>query len=92
MLVIVISGVSIVNTTESTEGDLEQNKALRVDSELEKMWAVIMISWIIVYVNGKKIFIYLCLSLSLNLFFLKIELMVDFIKSQDSQVDFWHGL
>ncbi|XP_076207759.1 CD160 antigen-like [Aptenodytes patagonicus] len=44
-----VTGVSTVNTTES---DLEQNKALRVDSELEKMWAVVMISWIIVYVKG----------------------------------------
>lgn len=47
-----VTGVSIANTTERTEGDLEQNKALRVDSELEMMWAVVMISWIIVYVKG----------------------------------------
>ncbi|XP_063213704.1 uncharacterized protein LOC134525980 isoform X2 [Chroicocephalus ridibundus] len=46
-----VTGVSVVNTTERTEGDLEQNKAPRVDSELEQMWAVIMISWIIVYVK-----------------------------------------
>lgn len=83
-MVIVISGVIIVNTTERTESDLEQNKALRVDSGLEQMWAVVMISWIIVYVKGKKT------SLSLLLSFLKIELMIDSIKSQVSQVDFWH--
>lgn len=73
MLAIIISGVSTVNTTES---DLEQNKALRVDSELEKMWAVVMISWIIVYVKGKNICVcvYICIS------FLKIELMIDFYK------------
>ncbi|XP_075372351.1 uncharacterized protein LOC142416546 isoform X1 [Mycteria americana] len=46
-----VTGVSIVNTTERTEGDLQQNKALRVDSGLEKMWAAVMISWIIVYVK-----------------------------------------
>lgn len=83
-MVIVISGVIIVNTTERTESDLEQNKALRVDSGLEQMWAVVMISWIIVYVKGKKT------SLSLLLSFLKIELMIDSIKSQVSRVDFWH--
>ncbi|KAM6420806.1 uncharacterized protein J5M81_000389 isoform 2-T2 [Pluvialis apricaria] len=44
-----VTGVSIVNTTERTEGDLEENKAPRVDSGLEKMWAVVMISWIIAY-------------------------------------------
>lgn len=80
----VISGVIIVNTTERTESDLEQNKALRVDSGLEQIWAVVLISWIIVYVKGKKT------SLSLLLSFLKIELMIDSIKSQVSQVDFWH--
>ncbi|KAM6098124.1 CD160 antigen [Theristicus caerulescens] len=41
-----------VNVTERTERDLEQNEALRVDSELEKMWAVVIISWITVYVKG----------------------------------------
>ncbi|OPJ66552.1 hypothetical protein AV530_016591 [Patagioenas fasciata monilis] len=51
MLVIITSGVSIANATERTEGDQEQNKALRVDSELEKMWVVVLISWIIVHVR-----------------------------------------
>lgn len=83
MLVIVISSVSFVNTAERTERDLEWNKALRVDSELEKMWAVVMITWITLYVKGKNI----CLSIS----FLKIELVTDFIKSQVSQADFWYG-
>ncbi|XP_064499303.1 CD160 antigen isoform X2 [Pseudopipra pipra] len=41
-----------VNVTERTEVDLEENKALRVDSGLEKMWAVVTISWIIVCVKG----------------------------------------
>ncbi|XP_071424874.1 uncharacterized protein [Pithys albifrons albifrons] len=41
-----------VNVTERTEVDLEVNKALRVDSRLERMWAVFMISWIIMYVKG----------------------------------------
>ncbi|XP_064267054.1 uncharacterized protein LOC135294993 isoform X3 [Passer domesticus] len=39
------------NSTGSTEVYLEWNKAVRVDSGLEKMWAVVMISWIIVYVK-----------------------------------------
>lgn len=55
MLVIVASGVSIANATERTEDDREQSKALGVDSELEKMWAVVLISWITVHVKGKKI-------------------------------------
>lgn len=55
MLVIITSGVSIANATERTEGDQEQNKALRVDSELEKMWVVVLISWIIVHSRSKKI-------------------------------------
>ncbi|XP_064499284.1 CD160 antigen isoform X1 [Pseudopipra pipra] len=47
-----VTGVNIVNSTERTEVDLEENKALRVDSGLEKMWAVVTISWIIVCVKG----------------------------------------
>lgn len=46
-------------STESTEVYLEQNKALSVDSGLEKMWAVVMISWIIMYVKGKKMYTYI---------------------------------
>nr|XP_025949097.1 CD160 antigen isoform X2 [Dromaius novaehollandiae] len=47
-----VTGTSIVNTTERTEGDFQSNKALSVDSQLEKMWAVPMVFWIIVYVKG----------------------------------------
>lgn len=88
-MLVIISGVSVVNTTRRTEGDLKQNKALRMDSELEKMWAVVMISWIILYAKGKKI---ISIPTYLPVSFLGIELMTDFIKSQVSRVDFWHGL
>lgn len=77
----------IANSTESSEVYLEWNRDVRVGSGLEKMWAVVMISWIIVYVKGKKIYTYI-----LDFFSLKIRSMIDFIKSQVSWVDFWNCL
>lgn len=82
-----LSWCGIANSTERTEVYLEWNKAVRVNSGLEKMWTVVLISWIIFYIKG-KIYTYI-----LILFFLpKIRCMIDFIKSQVSWVDFWNCL
>lgn len=65
MFVIVITGTAlpIPKRAQRLPG---MEKAVRVDYRLEKMWAVVIISWIIVYVKGKKIYTYILIFFSEN--------------------------
>ncbi|OXB68236.1 hypothetical protein ASZ78_007985, partial [Callipepla squamata] len=49
-----IPGVSIVDATERTSDNLGRNKALRLDSQLEKICVVVILNWMIVYVRGNE--------------------------------------